>query len=152
MGQKSAGKTPHPGDLARWYDALIATHPRHAAGYALRAAFRFKTGDYRSTLADFRRAKPLTSAYDPMRFLALMEDDLEQIALWEKKLPAVLRGELRPAKGDEWVELAEYCAGFEKKYVLAAPFAADAFAADPKLHGNAEEGEGILDLGSFARQ
>jgi tRNA A-37 threonylcarbamoyl transferase component Bud32/tetratricopeptide (TPR) repeat protein len=129
-------KSPHPGDLARWYDELIATHPRHAGGYALRAAFRVRNGDYRSALADFRRMKPLASPDFPLGGIAFMEhDNLERMALWEKKLPAVLRGELRPAKGGEGVELAEYCAGFEKKYVLAVRFAAEAFAADPKLYG-----------------
>jgi hypothetical protein len=61
---------------------------------------------------------------------------LEHMAPWEKKLPAILRGELRPAKGRELLELAEYCAGFEKKYVLAARFATEAFAADPKQYGH----------------
>ena len=34
----------------------------------------------------------------------------------------------------EWLEVAEYCSGFEKKYAAAARFAAEALAADRDLY------------------
>jgi hypothetical protein len=52
---------------------------------------------------------------------------------WEEKLPAVLRGELRLENSHEFRELAEYCALFEKRYVLAARFADKAVEANPAL-------------------
>ncbi len=58
---------------------------------------------------------------------------LERLAQWEAKLPAVLRGELKPTAA-ELVDLAEYCAGFERNFVLASRFAGDALAAVPPLY------------------
>ena len=118
-------------DLARFYDELVALHPEHPGGFILRAGFRQNTDDYRLALADYRKALPLMSADHP--FLAhatLALKSLEAMARWEAKLSAVLKGELRPANAREMVELAEYCAGFEKKYVLAVRFATEALAAE----------------------
>jgi hypothetical protein len=58
------------------------------------------------------------------------------MARWEEKLPAVLRGEIKPAHSDEVAELAGYCAMFEKNYALAARIITEASAADPTLLTN----------------
>jgi eukaryotic-like serine/threonine-protein kinase len=123
------------GELGRFYDDLIALYPEHAGGYILRASFRQKNGEYRAALEDYRKALPLTSADNPLRALAKSNlNNLETIARWEGKLPAVIKGEFRPSNAFESLELAEYCAGFEQKYVLAVKFASDAFAGDPNLY------------------
>lgn len=127
-------KTPTQIEYARWYDDLIAIHPEHAGGYVVRGAFRYKNHDYRLALADFRKAKPLTTTDNPLRaLLSLQLNGLEAMSRWEEKLPAVLRGALRPASVIESLDLARYCAGFEKKYLLAVRFATDVFAANPNL-------------------
>jgi eukaryotic-like serine/threonine-protein kinase len=127
-------KTPTQIEFARWYDDLIAIHPEHAGGYVVRGAFRYKNHDYRLALADYRKAKLLTTPDNPLRaLLSIQLHNLEAMAQWEQKLPVVLRGELRPANAVELVELAQYCSGFEKKNLLAVRFATDAFAANPNL-------------------
>ena len=57
-------------------------------------------------------------------------NELEAQAAWEPKLPAVLRGEIQPTTGKEFVELATYCATFEKKFALATRFVQEAIQAD----------------------
>jgi tetratricopeptide (TPR) repeat protein len=124
-----------PDDLARFYDDLIAMQPNQAGGYVLRGGFRHQNGDYRSALADYRKALPLASNDDPFRAIAKGTlQNLEAIARWEDKLPAILKGEFRPANAFQLLEVAEYCAEFEKKNVLAVRFATDAIAADSKLY------------------
>jgi hypothetical protein len=61
---------------------------------------------------------------------------LEAKARWEGKLPAVLRGEIKPKNRAEVAELAGYCATFEKKFALATRFVTDGIKADPKLLDN----------------
>jgi serine/threonine protein kinase len=134
-GASSAMKDASQNDLVRFYEDMIALHPEHAGGYILRASFRHKNGDDSSALADYRKALPLTSTDDPFRgYTKGILNSLEKIARWEEMLPAVLRGDLRPTNAFELLELADYCAGFEKKYVLAMRFATDAVAADSKLY------------------
>jgi eukaryotic-like serine/threonine-protein kinase len=125
----------HPPDveLAQFLDDLVAAHPNHPGGYDLRGEFRFKKGDSRAALADYRAAKTHMRANYPRRnFITMQLDSLEPQARWENQLPAVLRGEVRPTAA-ELTELAGYCAGFEKKYGLAARFAAEALADNPHL-------------------
>ncbi len=122
-------------DLARFYDDLIAIQPNQAGGYDLRASFRRENGEYRSALADYRKALSLESSDELFRAFAKGTlQHLEAIARWEDKLPAILKGESRPANAFELLEVAEYCAEFEKKYVLAVRFATEAIAADSKLY------------------
>jgi hypothetical protein len=121
-------------ELARFYDDLIALHPERAGGYIIRAFVRYRNGEYRAALADYRKVTPTIAPGDPLRAFAQVNlASLQLIARWEDQLPAVLADKLRPEQGFELLELAEYCAGFEQKYALAARFAADAFAKDPAL-------------------
>jgi hypothetical protein len=125
-----------PAEAAALIDALIAVRPDHPGGYYLRGEYRQARGDARGALADYRKAKLLARADYPQRLLLEMQlGPLERLAVWEAKLPAVLRGEW-PTSPDEKVELARYCADFEKRYALAARLAADAAAADPETIRN----------------
>ncbi|MFO0797078.1 MAG: protein kinase [Gemmataceae bacterium] len=121
-----------PVELARACDELIATRPDHPGGYDFRAKVRVAAGDHRGALADLRasaaRPKP---GYLGSPLNHLQRAQLEQIAVWEAKLPAVLRGELRPPTPAEWFQLARYCAQFEHRYALAVRFATEAGAGRP---------------------
>jgi tetratricopeptide (TPR) repeat protein len=122
-------------ELARFYEEMVAQHPEQAGGYMLRGNLKQQNGDYRSALADYRKAIPLFSSDAPFRGVASITiGGLGRIARWEEKLPAVLKREIYPGSAFELLEVAEYCAGFEQRYVLAVRFVSEALAADPNLH------------------
>jgi hypothetical protein len=58
--------------------------------------------------------------------------DAERLVALERRLPAVLRGEARPADAAEQLSLAGLCA-LTKRHAAAARFYADAFDARPGL-------------------
>ena len=58
--------------------------------------------------------------------------DAECLVALDRKLPAILRGEARPADPAEQLGLARLCA-LKKRHAAAARFYAEAFAADPML-------------------
>ncbi len=125
------------GPFVRFLDGLVADHPDHPGGYDLRAEFLMKKGDHGAALGDYRAAKVRMRPDYPRRIFVITQlDTLEPQARWMGKLPAVLRGELKPTTGDEFAELAGYCAGFERKYATAARFAAEAMDAFPDLRRN----------------
>ncbi|QDU18205.1 serine/threonine-protein kinase [Urbifossiella limnaea] len=123
-----------PVELARACDELIAARPDHPGGYDFRAKVRVAAGDNRGALADLRAsaARP-KSGYAGRSLSQFQHVQLEQLAGWEAKLPAVLRGELRPATPAEWFQLARYCATFEHRYALAVRFATEAGAERPTV-------------------
>jgi hypothetical protein len=129
---------PSAQELTAFIDDLIALRPDHPGGYDLRAEYHYNvTRDYRAALADYRKAKALMRPEYPRRVLVAHQLNLlEPMARWDGKLPAVLRGEVRPATATEFADLAAYCAKFETKYALAARFAGEALAADPALYAN----------------
>lgn len=133
-GPGSPGPTTEQANLT--CAALIEVSPEHPGGYALRGSFRMRQSDFRDALADLRKAKSLGRPEQAPLNTRSQLPRLEQMARWEQKLPAVLRGEVRPANGAEFAELAGYCAGFERRFVLAARFAGEALAADPKLYAS----------------
>jgi serine/threonine-protein kinase len=57
--------------------------------------------------------------------------DAEGLVALDQKLPAVLKGEARPAGAAEQLGLADVCC-LTKRYAAAARFYGNAFAADPK--------------------
>ncbi len=59
--------------------------------------------------------------------------ETERFIALDAKLPAVLRGEVSPADAREWLDLAELCVLYKKRFGDAARFYARAFAADRKL-------------------
>lgn len=138
-GPGSGGPGPTEQDIARMCDALVAASHGHPGAYTMRGSHRQATGDYRGALADYRKASTVEKPDYPLAGMARTRATmLEPMARWEGKLPAVLRGELKPTTGAEFADLAGYCAGFDKRYALAARFAADGLAADPGLYANAQ--------------
>ena len=56
----------------------------------------------------------------------------EKLLALDEKLPAVLKGEVKPTDAAECLALADLCQQYKQRYVAAARFYADAFAAEPK--------------------
>ena len=53
----------------------------------------------------------------------------ERLLALDEKLSAILQGDARPADAGERLRLAELCQQYKQRYVAAARFYADAFAA-----------------------
>jgi tetratricopeptide (TPR) repeat protein len=130
--QTTTGPTDR--DLREFFNDLIAIHPNHPSGYDLLAGYLRRAGDHRAALEALRKAKELMRRDYPGRLITSAQvSELEAQAAWEAKLPAVLRGELKPADRDEVYELAAYCATFEKRYALAIRFIEKGIEDDPHL-------------------
>ena len=133
-GASEAPNGPSRGEIIALMNELIAAQPKHPGGYDLLAKFHSQMGDHRAALAMYRKANEFISPDYPGRFVIEQSlKELEAKARWEEKLPAVLRGELKPANSAEVAELAGYCATFERRFALATRIAAEGIKADPEL-------------------
>ncbi len=104
------------------------------AGYDLLGDFQLAKGNHRAALVAFRQADRLASAdYPGKPLLGIHLEDLESTAKWEGKIHGILSGTIRPTDPNDLVQIAEYCAMFDKKYARAADFAAAVLKADPKF-------------------
>jgi hypothetical protein len=113
-------------------DALVADYPDRPEPYAMRANRCARRGDARGELNDLRRALALNHKPGPQRYvLRVRLGELEQLARWETRLPAVLRGDDRPATREDWTGLAEYSATFDRALVRAVGFTAEALELGP---------------------
>jgi hypothetical protein len=125
---------PTESEFLGLFNDLIALHPKHPGGYDLLANYYRRIGDHRSALATLRKSKEfMTSDYPGRPVTSAQIAELEGQAAWEEKLPAVLRGEIKPADRDEVYELASYCATFEKRFALATRFIERGIEDDPHL-------------------
>ncbi len=107
----------------------IELDPRDASPHNNLGNILRDQGKLAEAIAEFRKAIEL----DPK--LALAHRNLrrcEEILALDRKLPAILEGKTRPGDAAEQVGFAHLCQ-FKKRYLLAARFFADAFAAQPKL-------------------
>jgi tetratricopeptide (TPR) repeat protein len=125
---------PTESEFVGLFNDLIALHPKHPGGYDLLANYYRRIGDHRAALATLRKAKEfMTADYVGRPITSAQIAELEGQAAWEEKLPAVLRGELKPADRDEVYQLASYCAAFEKRFALATRFIEQGIKDDPHL-------------------
>jgi tetratricopeptide (TPR) repeat protein len=135
--QGGTGKGPSDREFLDYFNELIAMHPQHPGGYDLLANYYRQVGDHRSALAALRKAKDLQSPSYVGRPISIQEiKDLEAQAAWEAKLPAVLRGEIKPDDHNGYYELAAYCATFEKRFALATRFIIEGIEAHPRILDN----------------
>jgi tetratricopeptide (TPR) repeat protein len=130
-------KEPTDREFIDYFNELIAMHPQHPGGYDLLANYYRQIGDHRSALAALRKAKDLQSPNYVGRPITDREiAELEAQAAWEAKLPAVLRGEIKPDAHNGYYELAAYCATFEKRFALATRFIIEGIQAHPRILDN----------------
>ncbi len=130
-------------DVKRDYDAAIACFkkvieldPKFAnahnnLGYALK-----DKGQLDAAIASFKTAIELDPKFAMAR-TGLAE--AERLAAVQDKLPALLRGDFKPATSEERFSLAELCY-IKKQYRTSAGLYAGAFATDPKLADDLEAG------------
>jgi tetratricopeptide (TPR) repeat protein len=127
-------QSPTAEQTEEFIQALIAARPDHPGGYDLYASYLVKKGRPREALTLYGKARMLMAPDYPGRVLIAPQfGQIESQARWESKLPAVLSGEIQPANSTEFVELANYCALFDKKYALAVRFAEAVLKKDPSF-------------------
>jgi serine/threonine-protein kinase len=150
------------GAKAEWRRAIVLD-PRYAAPHNDLGSALYQQGKVEEAKAEYRKAIALDPGYalphSNLGGALLMQGDLEeavrefskslalglktagpwlrycerQLAL-TRRLPAVLRGEDRPAGPSEQLEFARLCQQpYQRRYAASARFYSDAFAAQPKL-------------------
>jgi tetratricopeptide (TPR) repeat protein len=117
------------------YKKALKLDPKLAQAHGAMGEALLQQGRYASARESTRRALELLPPADPLRRTALPQ--LQQCDRWlalDKKLPAILWGEAKPANPSEAIDLASMCQQpYKKRYAASARLFADAFAAEPKL-------------------
>jgi tetratricopeptide (TPR) repeat protein len=107
----------------------IRIRPSEPVYYHLLGNALLLQGQFAEALEAVRRSRELGSKHPQ---IVQVVQDFEQLVRLAPRLPAVLKGEARPAGTVEQTGYALLCS-YEKDYAASARFWADAFAAEPKL-------------------
>jgi serine/threonine-protein kinase len=120
-------------------DAIAAYHTSLSLGpwppvYGSLGAVLLKKGQWAEARASTAKCLELLPANDPLRepFTQLLRLCERGQAL-DAKLPALLKGEAKPADAAERIDLAQLCQEHKALYVASARFYTEAFALEPKL-------------------
>jgi tetratricopeptide (TPR) repeat protein len=109
-----------------------------------RAEALARTGQFAEALADYRCAERLLKPKDPnQETVRNAVRQAEQLLRAEAKLPAILKGEAKPADAEEQLALAQVCLATQR-YANSARFFAAAFAASPALERTDDRCEAAL--------
>jgi tetratricopeptide (TPR) repeat protein len=126
----------HQGDLpgaAEWYRRALTIAPDHAESHCNLGHVLKQQGKFHDALAELRTGHDLGSRrkdwpYDTPGWIKQCERLLE----FDARLPALLKGEVRPADAAERIEWATLC-GYKGLHAAAVRFYKEAFDADAKL-------------------
>ncbi len=122
------------------YRRAIALQPDYAEPHCNLAEALRRQGKFADALELLRRGHELGSKNPSWRYpSAHWVRDCERLLALDRKLPAVLKGEVTPADAAEQAALADFCGQYKRLYASAARFYAGAFAADPKLADNVRQ-------------
>jgi tetratricopeptide (TPR) repeat protein len=128
------------GDVAgaiRCFRTAITCDPKYAKAHGALGQALLKQGHFAEARKEARRALDLLLPQDPLRNLAsrLLKQS-EQLLALDEKLPAILKGDARPAGATERLAIGFLCYQYKQLYGASARFYADAFAEQPKLGDN----------------
>jgi tetratricopeptide (TPR) repeat protein len=119
-------------DAITAYREAIRLEPDDAEAHCNLGQVLRKKGTFTESLAELRKGHDLGSRRPAWEYpSAEWVRDAERLVALESRLPAVLRGDDRPASAAERVEFAVLCQTL-RRYAAAARFFAEAFADDPK--------------------
>jgi serine/threonine-protein kinase len=125
------------GDLAGAVAACrkaIELDPRYPTAHATLGAALLMQGRFAEARAATRRCLELVPGDRPLgRFASAQLRECERLLALGGRLPALLKGEVRPQDTAERLALAELCQQHQRRYAAAARFYADAFADQPEL-------------------
>jgi serine/threonine-protein kinase len=117
------------------YRKAIDLQPGHAEAHCNLGQVLLRQGRLADSLASLRRGHELGQKraswpYPSARWVR----DAQRLVELDRKLPAVLAGEAKPADASESVGLAQLCQQvYQRRYVASARLYAEAFAANPGL-------------------
>jgi tetratricopeptide (TPR) repeat protein len=152
------------------HQKAIAIDPKLAKAHGALGQALLRRGRFAAARDATRRALDLLHERAPLRgFVTQQLQACERLLALDEKLAAILKGDAQPADTSERLRLAELCRQHKQRYVAAARFYADAFAADPKLAGDLQrqhrynaacsaalaaggQGEGAAKLGGSGRR
>jgi Tfp pilus assembly protein PilF len=116
------------------YRRAIALKPDYAEahcnlGHALRSQ-----GQFAAAVASLKRGHELGSKnpHWPNPSARWLQEAERLLAL-DRRLPAVLKGQVQPTDAREGIDLAQLCLQYKRLYAASARLYADAFAAEPRL-------------------
>jgi superkiller protein 3 len=114
-----------------------AIDPKYAQAHGALGRALLQRGRFAAARDATRRALDLLPEHPPLRAQVTQQlQACERLLALDEKLSAILKGDAQPADTTERLLLAELCGQYKQRYVAAARFYADAFAADPKLVGD----------------
>jgi serine/threonine-protein kinase len=116
------------------YRAAIARQADFAEAHCLLGLALQERGQFRSAQEAIRRGHKLGSQRPgwPIPSAQWLRE-VERLVELDAKLPAVLRGRVKPAGAGEMAEFADLCQKYKKRYRAAARLWREAFAAQPGL-------------------
>jgi tetratricopeptide (TPR) repeat protein/tRNA A-37 threonylcarbamoyl transferase component Bud32 len=118
----------------------VRLDPKHALAHCNLGLALLKQGRVAEALSYLKRGHELGAKRPGWRFpSAQWVSDAERLARLDRQLPAILRGEARPADATEQQGFARLCM-LKKQYAAAARLYADAFKAKPKLADDLQSG------------
>jgi serine/threonine-protein kinase len=116
------------------FHKAIALDPRLAEAHGALGEALLQWGDFAEAGQATRRCLELLPPQHPLRrYVSRLLHSCEAALALSAKLPAILRGDARPANTAEALALAQLCQRYKQMHVAAARLYAEAFAADPKL-------------------
>jgi tetratricopeptide (TPR) repeat protein len=119
------------------YQKAIAIDPKFAQAHGALGQALLQRGRFAAARDATRRALDLLPERAPLRGLVTQQfQACERLLALDEKLSAIRKGAAQPAGTTERLRLAELCGHYKQRYVAAARFYADAFAADPRFAGD----------------
>jgi tetratricopeptide (TPR) repeat protein len=116
------------------YREAIRLAPKHAKAYGALGQALLQQGRFADARDSTRQCLEILPAGSPLRGLGSRQlKQCERLMALDEKLPAILKGEVKPKDADERLALAGLCQRYKQRYAAAARFYADAFAEQPRL-------------------
>jgi tetratricopeptide (TPR) repeat protein len=129
-------------DAIQAYRTAIALDPRLAQPHGALGRALLKQGRFAEARLATRRCLDLLPDNHPLRGSVTQRlRQCERLLALGDKLPALLRGEAKPADAAEGLALAQLCQRHKRLYAAAARFYADAFTDQPRLADDIGSGQ-----------
>jgi eukaryotic-like serine/threonine-protein kinase len=130
-----------PDEAVECFRQALAIDPTHPEAHCNLGHLLRQQGKFAAALASLKRGHELGSKREDWRYpSAQWVRACEQLLRLDEKLPAVLEGRSKPADAAEKLAFADLCRQYKQRYAAAARLYADAFAEQPKLADDQDNG------------
>jgi tetratricopeptide (TPR) repeat protein len=129
------------GEAIQEHRTALALDPKLAQAHGHLGRALLEQGRFAEARASTRRFLDLLPPNHPQRRLGTQQlRQCECLLALADRLPALLKGEAKPTDAAERLALAQLCQQYKQLYAAAARFYADAFAEEPRLAEDLQEG------------